>query len=178
MYSGERWDDTAVFLDLSSHLGFLVNCRDSRSGCVLARHWLCQVVGGVVNHSAASLILLCGGFPCQEAPAWPPAHQPHLAPAYWRPTAHALVLRVGGESRLAGLGTDTFWQELLSPHSAAWSANCSAEHKRPGASIASSCGLQDCVEILFSILLQTLAVFLAVMASHFILIYMASVIIF
>ncbi|TNN66199.1 Forkhead box protein J3 [Liparis tanakae] len=28
-----------------------------------------------------------------EAPAWPPAHQPHLAPAYRRPTAHALALR-------------------------------------------------------------------------------------
>lgn len=52
--------------------------------------------------------------PCQEAPAWPPAHQPHLVAAYWRPTAHALALRVGGESRLAGLGTNTFWQALLS----------------------------------------------------------------
>ncbi|MEQ2170766.1 hypothetical protein GOODEAATRI_003682 [Goodea atripinnis] len=54
----------------------------------------------------------------QEAPAWPPAHQPHLAPAYRHPTAHALALRVGGESKLAGLGMDRFWQELLSPHCA------------------------------------------------------------
>lgn len=157
----EWWDD---FLPLLSHPGFLLNCRDSRSGCVLAWRWLCQVVGGVVIHSAASLILLWGGFPCQEAPAWPPAHQPHLAPAYRRPTAHALALRVGGESKLAGLGTDTFWQELLSPHSAEWSADCSAEHKRPEASIASSCGLQACVEMLASILLETVTVFLTVMA--------------
>lgn len=96
----------------------------------VAMCWLCQVVGGVVIHSAASLILLWGGFPCQEAPAWPPAHQPHLAPAYRRPTAHALALRVGGESRLAGFGTDTFWQALLSPHSTEWSADCNAEHKK------------------------------------------------
>lgn len=132
---------------------------------MLARRWLFQVVGGVVIHSAASLILLWGGFPCQEAPAWPPAHQPHLAPAYRRPTAHALALRVGGESKLAGLGMDTFWQELLSPHSAEWSADCSAEHKRPEASIASSCGLQACVEMLASILFETLAVFLTVSAT-------------
>ena len=155
-----RW-----FLALLSHPGFLLNCRGSRSGCVLARCWLCQVVGGVVIHSAASLILLWGGFPCQEAPAWPPAHQPHLAPAYRRPTAHALALRVGGESRLAGLGTDTFWQELLSPHSTEWSADCSAEHKRPEASIASSCGLQACVEMLASLLLETVAVFFTVVAT-------------
>lgn len=168
--SDEWWGDTAVFLALLSHSGFLFNCRNSKSGCVLAGRWLCQVVGGVVIHSAASLILLWGGFPCQEAPAWPPAHQPHLAPAYRRPTAHALALRVGGESRLAGLGTDTFWQELLSPHSAEWSADCSAEHNRPEASIASSCGLQACVKMLASILLETLAVFLTVtaMTSQFI----------
>lgn len=67
----------------------------------------CQVVGEVVIHLAASLILLWGGFPCQEAPAWPPAHQPYLAPAYWRPTAHALALRVGGR---AG------WQALAQIH--------------------------------------------------------------
>ena len=154
----------AIFYNFYSHPGILVNCREGKSDCVLARRWLSQVVGGVVIHSAASLILLWGGFPCQEAPAWPPAHQPHLAPAYRRPTAHALALRVGGESRLAGLGTDTFWQELLSPHSTEWSADCSAEHKRPEASIASSCGLQACVETLSSILLETLAVFLTVMA--------------
>lgn len=148
-----------VIFSTFSRPGFLRNCRDSRSGCVLAQDSLCQVVGGVVIHSAASLILLWGGFPCQEAPAWPPAHQPHLAPAYRRPTAHALALRVGGESRLAGLGTDTFWQKLLSPHSAEWSADCSAEHKRPEASIASSCGLQACVETWASILLETVAVF-------------------
>lgn len=130
--------------------------------------WLCQVVGGVVIHSAASLILLWGGFPCQEAPAWPSAHQPHLAPAYRRPTAHALALRVGGESRLAGLGTDTFWQKLLSPHSTEWSADCSAEHKRPKASIASSCGLQACAEMLASVLLETVTVFLTDTALQFI----------
>lgn len=67
----------------------------------------CQVVGEVVIHLAASLILLWGGFPCQEAPAWPPAHQPYLAAAYWRPTAHALALRVGGR---AG------WQALAQIH--------------------------------------------------------------
>lgn len=132
---------------------------ETASGCIPARLWLCQVVGEVVIHSAASLILLWGGFLCQEAPAWPPAHQPHLAPAYRRPTAHALALRVGGESRLAGLGTDTFWQELLSPLSAEWSADCSAEHKRPEASIASSCGLQPCEEMLASIWLETSCLF-------------------
>lgn len=163
----EGWDDAAVFLALLSHPAFLVNCRDSTSGSELARHWLCQVVGGVVIHSAASLILLCGGFPCQEAPTWPSAHQPHLAPAYWRPSAHALVLRVGGESRLAGLGTDPFWQELLSPHSAAWSANRSAEHKRPEASITSSCGLQGCVEM-FSMFLETYTLRSTVTSPHFI----------
>lgn len=141
------WVCAAVFLALLPYTGFLVNCRDRKSGCMLARRWLFQAVGGVVIHSAASLILLWGGFPCQEAPAWPPAHQPHLAPAYRRPTAHALALRVGGESKLAGLGMDTFWQELLSPHSTEWSADCSAEHKRPEASISSSCGLQACVPL-------------------------------
>lgn len=165
MKSDERWDNTAVFLGLLSYPRFLVDCRDCKSGCLLAWLWLCQVVGGVVIHSAASLILLWGGFPCQEAPAWPPAHQPHLAPAYWRPTAHALALRVGGESRLAGLGTDTFWQKLLSPHSAEWSADCCGEHKRPEASSASSCGLQACVEMLATMLLETVTVFLTVLAS-------------
>lgn len=156
------------------YTGFLVNCRDRKSGCMLARRWLFQAVGGVVIHSAASLILLWGGFPCQEAPAWPPAHQPHLAPAYRRPTAHALALRVGGESKLAGLGMDTFWQELLSPHSTEWSADCSAEHKRPEASISSSCGLQACVPLCWLqylfIFLETVAVFLTVsaMVSQFI----------
>lgn len=116
-------------------------------------------------HSAASLILLWGGFPCQEAPAWPPAHQPHLAPAYRRPAAHALPLRVGGESRLAGLGSDTFWQELLSPHSAEWRADCSGEHKRPQVSKAASCGLQAYVEMLASILYGTVAVFSTLMAT-------------
>lgn len=163
MKADEWWCDTAVFL-FHFCLDSLLIVETAKSDCVLAWRWLCQVVGGVVIHSAASLILLWGGFPCQEAPAWPPAHQPHLAPAYRRPTAHALALRVGGESRLAGLGTDTFWQEPLSPHSAEWSADCSAEHKRPEASIASSCGLQACVEMLASILLETVAAFLAVMA--------------
>lgn len=37
----------------------------------------------------------------------PPAHPPYLAPAYWRPTAHALALRVGGR---AG------WQALAQMH--------------------------------------------------------------
>lgn len=143
-----------------SYPRLLVNCRDSRSGCMRARRWLFQGVGGVVIHSAASLILLWGGFPCQEAPAWPPAHQPHLAPAYRRPTAHALALRVGGESKLAGLGMDPFWQELLSPHSTEWSADCSAEHKRPEASIASSCGPQARVGMLAPILFEAVLVFL------------------
>lgn len=99
-------------------------------------------VGGRGSESLnASLIRLWGRFPCQEAPAWPPAHQHHLAPTYWRPTAHALALRVGGESKLADLGTDTFWQELVSPHSTEWSADCSAVHKRPEASVASFSGL-------------------------------------
>ncbi|MED6292718.1 hypothetical protein CHARACLAT_003214 [Characodon lateralis] len=69
---------------------------------------------------------ICDNFPYykeagsgwKEAPAWPPAHQPHLAPTHRHPTAHALALRVGGESKLAGLGMDRFWQELLSPHCA------------------------------------------------------------
>lgn len=154
MQSDEWWGDFCLVL-----VSFLIVETAKVAAC-----WLCRVVGGVVIHSAASLILLWGGFPCQEAPAWPPAHQPHLAPAYRRPTAHALALRVGGESRLAGLGTDTFWQELLSPHSTEWSADCSAEHKRPEASIASSCGLQACVEMLASVLLETVAVFLTAMA--------------
>lgn len=93
---------------------FLVNCRDHNSDCELAWCWLCQVVGGVVSHSAAGLILLWGGFLCQEAPAWPPAHQPHLAPAYWHPTTHALPLRVG-ERRLAALARIHFGRNWC-PH--------------------------------------------------------------
>lgn len=65
----------------------------------------------------------------------------------------------GRESRLAGLGTDTFWQELLSPHFSEWSADFSAEHKRPQDSISSSCGMQVRTETLASIWLETVAAF-------------------
>ena len=61
------------------------------------------------------------------------------------------------------------------PHTE-WSADCSAEHKRPEASIASPCGPQACVEMLASVLLETVAVYLPgmAMAPHFIP-YMSSV---
>ncbi|KAL1265809.1 hypothetical protein QQF64_003836 [Cirrhinus molitorella] len=71
--------------------------RDPVCACVLACVRLClsvaaevavSVVGVVVIHAVASLILLCGWLPCQEAPAWPPAHQPHLAPSHSYPAAH------------------------------------------------------------------------------------------
>lgn len=48
-----------------------------------------SVVGVVVIHAVASLILLCGWLSCQEAPAWPPAHQPHLAPSHSYHAAHS-----------------------------------------------------------------------------------------
>lgn len=101
----------------------------------------CQAVGEVVIHLAASLILLWGGFPCQEAPAWPPAHQPYLAPAYWRPTAHALALRVGGRAGWQALAQIHFGKSCC-PHTSEWSADFSAEHKRPQDSISSSCVMQ------------------------------------
>lgn len=76
----------------------------------MQQKWLCGgpvptvlVVGVVVIHSAAGLILLCGRFPCQEAPAWLPAHQPHLSSPHRLPTAHTLPLGVGGEDMLAGM---------------------------------------------------------------------------
>lgn len=118
----------------------------------------CQVVGEVVIHLAASLILLWGGFPCQEAPAWPPAHQPYLAPAYWRPTAHALALRVGGRAGWQALAQIHFGKSCC-PHTCEWSADFSAEHKRPQDSISSSCGMQAHTEMLASIWLETVAAF-------------------
>ncbi|XP_016122368.1 forkhead box protein J3-like [Sinocyclocheilus grahami] len=53
----------------------------------------------VVIHAVASLILLCGWLPCQEAPAWPPTHQPHLAPSHSYPAAQH---RFKGERCLKG----------------------------------------------------------------------------
>lgn len=162
--SYEPWLGVRRFFSLLSFPGSLHNCKRAQ---VAARGPLLPLSGGgrgsdslgsqfdpavrrVPMSGSSSLATRPPALPCTRLLA---PHRSRAGP------------KSGRESRLAGLGTDTFWQELLSPHFCEWSADFSAEHKRPQDSMCSSCGMQARTEMLASVGLQTIVAFLTVLYS-------------